>query len=593
MVTWDISFVGAAASGLTQGELDDIAVGVIAAGKTWEQYIAPIDVTLSVSIDVSDAFNSNVDYFLIAESDFQVFTGQNSFGQEIYRPGALHELITGNDPNGSQTDISIDFARFSDYFFDPDPLVRSAAIPLALYDFQTFAIHALGHALGFSITQASAADVAGAQRLSAFEDFVFTRSGNPFFSGANAIAVYGDAVPLDPDFAFSHIGVEDPLFAGETGEELSIDIMSALIPNGLRADLNPLNLAILEDLGLPLRKPTADGDILIGYEVIDAGLADTAIGTIPDFYNGNDTIDGGAGNDDIIGLSGKDELRGSDGNDTLDGGLGADTLIGNRGTDSLFGGKGIDRLLGGDGDDMLFGGDGDDSLGGEAGADQHFGEAGNDFARGRGGYDTLFGGEGNDTLIGDAGWDSLEGGAGADRLEGGIGSDTAYGGDGNDTVLGQNAPDRLHGNKGDDVMRGGNGGDLIFGGFGDDRVEGNAGNDRVNGEGGDDDVYGGSGNDTLLGRDGDDTLHGGGGDDVFIFAPGEDTDVIRDFNAGAGSDDVIDLSAFGADFDTFAEVFAVARQNGPNTLIDFGNGDRLSLWNVNPSSLDADDFLFG
>ena len=136
-------------------------------------------------------------------------------------------------------------------------------------------------------------------------------------------------------------------------------------------------------------------------------------------------------------------------------------------------------------------------------------------------------------------------------------------------------------NQGDDVARGGSGNDFVFGGFGNDRVEGNAGNDRVNGEGGDDDVYGGPGNDTLLGRAGTDTLFGGAGDDVFIFEPGE----------GVGRDPRFQnwrrfrrrdwtCPRFGADFDSFAEVFAVARQNGPNTAIDFGDGDLISLWNT-------------
>ena len=322
--------------------------------------------------------------------------------------------------------------------------------------------------------------------------------------------------------------------------------------------------------------------------ILGNGGADTILG-----LGGADYLYGGADGDLIDGGEGDDAGFGGDGDDTLMGSFGDDTLIGNRGADELYGDAGVDRLLGGDGDDTLRGGAGNDSLGGEAGADYHYGEGGDDFARGRGAFDTLYGGDGNDTLIGDAGWDLLFGEAGADLLQGGIGSDTLRGGDGNDTLLGENAHDKIFSNQGDDVARGGSGNDFVFGGFGNDRVEGNAGNDRVNGEGGDDDVYGGPGNDTLLGRAGTDTLFGGAGDDVFIFEPGEGVDVIRDFKTGAGSEDVIDLSAFGADFDSFAEVFAVARQNGPNTAIDFGDGDLISLWNTNVSSLDADDFFFG
>ena len=59
------------------------------------------------------------------------------------------------------------------------------------------------------------------------------------------------------------------------------------------------------------------------------------------------------------------------------------------------------------------------------------------------------------------------------------------------------------------------------------------------------------------------------------------------------TDDVIALSGFGASFDTFAEVFAAATESGGNTIIDFGNGDMLTLLGVDKIDLHQDDFLFG
>src|SRR5205807_533118 len=63
------------------------------------------------------------------------------------------------------------------------------------------------------------------------------------------------------------------------------------------------------------------------------------------------------------------------------------------------------------------------------------------------------------------------------------------------------------------------------------------------------------------------------------------------FVAGAGTDDKIDVSAF-ANIHTLADILAGAIQAGANTVINFGNGDTITLQNVLKTSLSADDFVF-
>ena len=53
-----------------------------------------------------------------------------------------------------------------------------------------------------------------------------------------------------------------------------------------------------------------------------------------------------------------------------------------------------------------------------------------------------------------------------------------------------------------------------------------------------------------------------------------------------------ELIAFGAAFDTFAEVIAAASGNGTHTTIDFGGGDSIKLLNVVVADLHEDDFIF-
>lgn len=100
------------------------------------------------------------------------------------------------------------------------------------------------------------------------------------------------------------------------------------------------------------------------------------------------------------------------------------------------------------------------------------------------------------------------------------------------------------------------------------------------------------GRDRLLGRGGEDTLDGGGGRDVFIGGSGNDTFI---FQAGHGRDTITDFDAEGGvGFQdrigrAFADVDTIT-QAGDDTLIDFGDGDVVTLRNIAPSQIDATDF---
>lgn len=206
------------------------------------------------------------------------------------------------------------------------------------------------------------------------------------------------------------------------------------------------------------------------------------------------------------------------------GGAGADLLEGGAHGDVMAGRGGDDRLIGGDGADLLRGGAGDDRLEGGRGADRLEGGAGRDRLSGDGGDDHLAGGADDDALLGGPGRDRIHGGAGDDVLRGGAGKDSLQGADGADALMGQAGADALLGGAGDDLLSGGAGADALDGGDGNDRLSGGAGADR------------------LRGGAGDDLLSGGAGADAFIFAPGDGTDRILDFDP---SEDRLILRAFG------------------------------------------------
>ena len=294
-------------------------------------------------------------------------------------------------------------------------------------------------------------------------------------------------------------------------------------------------------------------------------------------------LSGAAGADRLFGLGGADTLRGNGGNDVLEGGAGADTLIGGTGIDTAsYAGAGAAVSA---------------NLGGFPGAGDAAGDTydsienlvGSRFA------DSLTGNSGDNRIVGGAGDDSLFGGGGSDWLVGGLGADT-LGGDGNDgaSYAGSSAGvtvDLAHqtasgGDATDDVLLGIS---KVEGSTHDDTLLGSGGANLLLGGGGAD-VIDGAGGDYLWGRGGNDVLIGGSGDDAFVIDASGGLDHIRDFTAG-GTEDRLIIN-IGSDFDTFAEVLAVAKQVGTNTVITFAAGVGVVLDGVKMADLTADDFVF-
>jgi Ca2+-binding RTX toxin-like protein len=143
----------------------------------------------------------------------------------------------------------------------------------------------------------------------------------------------------------------------------------------------------------------------------------------------------------------------------------------------------------------------------------------------------------------------------------------------------------------DQFVRGtaGDGADDIFAGDAlRDIIDGGDGDDVLLGRAGDDMVAGGNGDDWLWGEYGDDILSGGSGNDVFVFHDRGGKDTVTDFASDFLSHDKIDLSAF--EGLTLSQVLAEATQVGLDTVFNFGNGDTLTLLNVQKASLGAAAF---
>ena len=133
-----------------------------------------------------------------------------------------------------------------------------------------------------------------------------------------------------------------------------------------------------------------------------------------------------------------------------------------------------------------------------------------------------------------------------------------------------------------------------------DYAPGQGANVTVTGNGEGDTITGNSGNDTLNPGDatGPSTLTGGAGSDTFVMGTGDGAVTITDFdqgNTGAftqGEGDKLDIVGV-AGVQSFSDIQSDAIRvdangtvdpNGPDTLINLGNGDTLTLDNVTPDS---------
>jgi Ca2+-binding RTX toxin-like protein len=236
-------------------------------------------------------------------------------------------------------------------------------------------------------------------------------------------------------------------------------------------------------------------------------------------------------------------------------------------------------------ENLTYSGTGNFNGTGNALANTMTGGRGNDTLNGMDGDDTLFGLAGNDTLIGGNGNDGLDGGQGADAMTGGLGNDTY-------TVD----------NAGDTVVEGVNGGTdtvrvslntytltqdvevLTFTGNGGFTGTGNAlGNT----------LTGGTGVDRLNGAGGNDTLTGAGGNDFFIFGANFGQDIITDFDSNpTGGQDLINLQARGITAANFNSNITMTT-SGTSTVLNFANGDKITLLNTAVNAIQLTDFQLG
>ena len=348
--------------------------------------------------------------------------------------------------------------------------------------------------------------------------------------------------------------------------------------------------------------PGQDGSLIgrsIGvFDTGDEGGTPIFSSTDTDGNDDDDVIDGTNDDDTLSGFGGDEIINFNDGNHILNGNEGDDQFTGGRGVDTVRGGEGDDFYdLGFDQTDIVVENvdEGIDTIRTErpivlpdnvenlihegirtATGNELCNEmTGNRFFQtfeGLGGDDRIDGGEGEDVLLGGNGDDTLIGGAGdfRNKLVGGNGNDTIEAGGGNDRAFGNSGNDIINGGAGDDIIAGQSGADRIDAGAGDDAVDGGFHDDAINGGDGDDRLVGNGGFDEIDGGAGDDMTGGAGGDEFFI-TPGAGDDIIRDFETGFTSSEVVNIARLGFSSGSVALAAVQDDENG-NAVLTYTAG---------------------
>ena len=237
---------------LHAGQYADIQRVAVAAGQDWlSRFLAPgADPLISVQISFAPIATAN------GRSAASSFLGTTAGGLRLFEQGAAYEVQTGIDSNGAAADVEITLGNQgylqTELWFDPDPVLRQAFVPLDRTDAVSVFLHEFGHAFGFNGWRDGLTGALPGDYLSTFDALVdedtTTAGAGLYFGGSRAVGLYGAPVPLTQDL-YGHFGNWGP----GAGSQLAPDLMNGLaFERGARYGISELDLAVLRDLGLPV-----------------------------------------------------------------------------------------------------------------------------------------------------------------------------------------------------------------------------------------------------------------------------------------------------------------------------------------------------
>ena len=245
---------------LITGLYDQIVSHVGAALTDWGQYIVGngnIDVEVKVTDSVVRSAGASRASAFIRDKN----------GIAVYGAGTAYKINNGVDVNGSAPDIEIllnpNYAR-DELWFDPDPLSRLALVPVNKTDAVSVFLHEVGHAIAFNgWGRATDGRLPGAYASTWDINTEFDGTGL-YFTGDNAKAVYGGAVPVTFGNNY-HIGN-----GVGAGSDLLGDVMNGVVfYRGQRYGVSQLDVAMAQDMGVVVQAvPEPQTAVLMSFGLL-------------------------------------------------------------------------------------------------------------------------------------------------------------------------------------------------------------------------------------------------------------------------------------------------------------------------------------
>ena len=232
----------------------------------------------------------------------------------MWEPGPLSRVLTGSNPGlvwGYDILLGFD-ASFveNNYWFDPQPDLRSDPVPANKGDFMSVVMHEFGHGFGMTgYRDFSTGQIPGVDAMLFDDRSYFGGNGNPigtdgsrnpmFFRGNYAASLYGSDLhltnkpPGNPNYAQNYFHLSS---CSSPADGLGSTLMNGgVLPNGTRMEITPFDAAVFADLGYPLVTPSGDYNVnhvidSADYVVWRKSLGQTGVGLKAD-GNLNNQID--------------------------------------------------------------------------------------------------------------------------------------------------------------------------------------------------------------------------------------------------------------------------------------------------------------
>ncbi|NOX57743.1 MAG: hypothetical protein GXP29_02655 [Planctomycetes bacterium] len=224
-----------------------IELNLLTACGAWTRELSAIrNVTIEVEVRFADIGTA-------VASSKTVARVQTENGIDTYEQGALAEIRTGVDPNEEIPDavVTIGYENLTGglWWFDPDPATRQAELPEDRIDGYSAFLHEMGHVFAYNGWRNFQNGELPGNFLSTYDEQIVFDGANFFFVGQSAVEAYGGPVPLTYG-NIAHLANREP----RPGSDLIDELMNGVVTRrGKRRDISSIDLAILADIGAPMR----------------------------------------------------------------------------------------------------------------------------------------------------------------------------------------------------------------------------------------------------------------------------------------------------------------------------------------------------